>query len=58
MNEEAERLAGIEPGDSNEICLAKTMLAIDEANNMTDVSILMPDGVIYAQEVLDARAES
>jgi len=56
VNEEAERLAGIEPGESNEVCLAKTMLAIDEANNMNDVSILMLDGVVYASEVLDARS--
>lgn len=58
MNPDMEALAGIEPGDSNETCLAKTMLAIDKAalegtaDQMVD---LMSEGVIYADEVLNAR---
>lgn len=61
MNPEMEKLAGIEPGDSNEVCLAKTMLAVDASLlNDTDPDTalgLVDEGVIYAHEVLNARGE-
>lgn len=57
MNEEAERLAGIEPGDSNPVRLAKTVLALDNAMSMCDADTLLRDGLVYAQEVLNANAD-
>ena len=61
MNEEMERLAGIEPGDSNVVCLAKTMQAI--VDNWTFLGVdtvilpLIEEGEIYAKEVLDGLAD-
>ena len=61
MNEEMERLAKIEPGDSNVICLAKTMQAV--ADNWTFLGVdtvvlpLIEEGMVYAQEVLDGLAD-
>lgn len=58
MNPEMEKLAGIEDGDSNEVCLAKTMLAIDHAllYGTADQGVdLVAEGQIYANEVLSAR---
>lgn len=60
MNSDMERLAGIEEGDSNEVCLAKTMLAIQKGwkdlqfpvNALND---LVNEGAVYAGEVLNAR---
>lgn len=62
MSDEMEKLAGIDPGDSNEVCLAKTMLAIDGKWSWDSVdggviSELVEAGVIYAREVLNARDE-
>lgn len=58
MDERMEKLAEIEPGDSNEVCLAKTVLAIDKAalhGTVDDIVDLTAEAVIYADEVLNAR---
>jgi hypothetical protein len=53
----------IEDGDSNEVCLAKTMLQIDALTD-DDIRIdsmlasdLFEAGAVYASEVLNSRAD-
>jgi len=61
MTTEMEDLAGIEEGDSNELCLAKTMITIDSYLSFgPDPEIflaLIQEGVTYANEVINARGE-
>jgi hypothetical protein len=60
MDERIERLTGIEPGDSNEVCLAKVMIYLDESWDSTDdlsVIGLIKAGAEYANEVLSARED-
>lgn len=47
-------------GESNEVCLARVMLAVNEAISGTDPDLvleLVEEGVTYAGEVLNARAD-
>ena len=59
--EKVEEWAEIEDGDSNEVCLAKTTLALIETidnglyKSGEKLEPLMKAGAIYASEVLSAR---
>ena len=51
----------IEDGDSNEVCLAKTMLqlcdALSSVSDRLGLFDLLGEGAVYAGEVLNARAD-
>lgn len=62
MDTRMEKLANIEPGDSNEVCLAKTSLAIArlwdapvQLERTNDLNDMIHEAEVYAGEVLNAR---